>query len=113
MKYRYTLYKADGTTEEIGEFKRELSFKDTKKQKGLYSWLECRTIELLPRDYYPEADGKNSNVTFFGDEEGRFTQAPIQNRHMKVMIDSRGNIWDVVGNVVREEKISERASKSK
>lgn len=116
MKYVYTLIRPDGSSKEIGSYKKELNFQDCvrdgKKVEGMYKVLDCRTIELIPRDYYPESDAKNENVTYFGDEEGRFVAHPEQNRHMKVIIDNRGNIWDVVGSVVREEKVSERASKS-
>lgn len=112
MKYKYTLYNTDGSSQEIGEFPKALEFKDTAKQKGLYSWLDCRTIEIIPRDYYPEADAKNDKVTYFGDKEARFIEGHEANRRMKVLVDNRGGLWDVVGTLVREEKISERASKS-
>ena len=119
MKYRYTLYRPDGSSTEIGEYKKTLEFrnvfsrKENKEIKGMYSWLECSTIEIIPRDYYPDADMQNENVTYFGDKEARLVSEPEQNRHMKVLFDHTGGIWDVVGNLVREEKISERTSKSK
>ena len=112
MIYRYTLYKPDGSSTVVGEYKRGLSFKTTAKRKGMYDLLDCRTIEIIPRDYYPESDAQNENVTYFGDEEARFVDDYQTNRHMKVLFDHRGGKWDVVGSLIREEKISERASKS-
>ena len=116
MKYKYTLYAQDGSSKEIGEYKSQLKFNDSKKDgkdvKGLYSLLDCRTIEIIPSTYYPGTDETNEDVTYYGDEEGRFVEGAGTNRHMKALIDGRGNLWDVVGTVIREEKISERASKS-
>lgn len=108
MKYIYTLVKEDGTSKKIGEYSRALSFKTTQKRTGMYDLLNCKTIELIPRDYYPEADILNHNVTYFGDEEARFEKDVQRNRHMKTLIDSHNNIWDVVGDLIREEKVSER-----
>ena len=106
MKYRYTLYKADGSSQEIGEFPKEMSLKEK------YKILDCSLIEYIPRDYFPDADARNEKVEYIGDEEARFIEGVEPNRHMKVIIDYRGKKWDVVGNLIRQEKISERASKS-
>lgn len=111
MKYKYTLYQADGSSKEVGEFKKQLSFKDTKTEKGLYTLLGCSIIEIIPDSYYPDIDQK-STVTYYGDEEGRFVEGYQRNQHMKTLFDHRGNVWDVVGTVIREEKISERTRKS-
>ena len=109
MKYIYTLVKEDGTTKKIGEYQRSLPFKSSQSRTGMYDLLNCTTVELIPRDYYPEADKLNHDVTYFGDEEARFEKDVSRNRHMSVLIDERNNIWDVVGDLIREEKISERA----
>lgn len=108
MKYVYTVYKEDGSYNEVIESARQIGFKTTKTRPGLYDVLNCTTIEIIPRDYYPESDKKNENVTYYGDEEARFVEDYKRNRHMAVLIESNGAIWDVVGTVVREEKISER-----
>ena len=107
MKYRYTLYKADGSSQELGEYKKEMTLEEK------YKILDCNLIEYIPRDYFPDSDAKNDNVEYIGDEEGRFAEGAERNRHMKVLIDNRRNEWDVVGTLIRQEKISERASKSK
>ena len=111
MIHKYRLYRPDGSSQEIGEYKRELSFKTTAKRKGMYELLDCRTIEIIPRDYYPESDSQSENITYFGDEEARLIDEPERNRHMKVLFDHRGNQWDVVGSLIREEKVSEQTNK--
>jgi hypothetical protein len=107
MKYTYTVYREDGIATEVVESEKQLSFKATANKPGLYDMLDCRTIEIIPRDYYPGADEANENVTYYGDEEARFVEDYKRNLHMKTLVDSRGGIWDVVGTLVREEKISE------
>jgi len=108
MKYIYTLIKEDGTSKKIGEYSRTLPFKSSQKRTGMYELLDCTTIELIPRDYYPAADKVNLDVTYFGDEEARFEKDVKRNRHMSVLVDDHANIWDVVGDLIREEKVSER-----
>ena len=107
MKYTYTTYREDGIATEVVESEKQLSFKGTANKPGLYDMIGCRTIEIIPRDYYPGSDAENENVTYYGDEEARFVDDFKTNNHMKVLIDSRGGKWDVVGTLVREEKISE------
>ena len=106
MKYKYTLYNTDGSSQEIGEYKKEMPLEEK------YKILDCNLIEYIPRDYFPDADARNEKVEYIGDEEGRFVEGVEPNRHMKVLIDHRGRKWDVVGKLIRQEKISERASKS-
>lgn len=111
MAYTYTVYKEDGSSNEVVESARQLGFKATKTKPGLYDMLNCSTIEIIPRDYYPEPDSNNPNVTYYGDEEGRFVEGVTRNRRMKVIIANNGLIWDVVGTVVREEKIIKKGNK--
>lgn len=101
MSYKYTLLKTDGTKEDLGTLAKNLEFKGI---GGLYEKLNCRTIELIPKDYWPE-EYKKRGVEMFGDEEGRFVDEPQRNKHFKVLKDFENNDWDVVGNVVVEEKV--------
>ena len=88
-QYKYTLYKQDGTIEEIGVGKKK-NFQD------FYKILNCSMIEHIPHDYYPE---KSGHAEFWGDEEGRFNSENHRNPHFKVL----GEGWDVVGDIIKEE----------
>ena len=106
MIYKYTLYRTDGTAHVFEDRNKKFPLED------LYKILDCRTIEFIPEDYYPD-DDQVKNVTYYGDEEARFVNYPIRNPRMKILYDFKGSPWDVVGNLLREEKISERANSSK
>lgn len=95
---RYTLFKADGTTEDVGEFNEELHY--TKLQE-----LVGGRIEVIPRDYWvnTEVDTEHTSVVF-GYEEARFENQP-RNPFFNVLHDADNNPWDVLGNCVREEKL--------
>ena len=96
--YRYTLLKQDGTTEVLQE---------SPKVKGLkffYDHLNCSTVELIPKDYY-EYEGDSKDWHLWGDEEARFNSDHQRNPQFKVLEDMNGSKWDVVGNVILEEKI--------
>lgn len=112
MIYKYTLYRADGSIEQLADRKKRLEFKGTAETRGLYDILNCRTIEIIPPNYYPDEDQRD-NITYYGDEEARLVEVPITNPHTKVLYDVFGNAWDTVGDLIREEKISERANSSK
>lgn len=92
--YKYTIYKQDGTIEELEPC-------PGKDFKALYKMLNCEIIELIPDLYYKSKNwGK---VTVYGDEEGRFNSENIRNPHFDVLIDADGSEWDVVGNLIKEE----------
>src|ERR1700756_4482375 len=93
--YQYTIYKQDGTIEELKPCKK----KEFGGIDGLYSILDCRTIELIPMDYVPKELGRG---TYFGDEEARFNSNNHTNPHMKTITDVFGSVWDVVGDIVKE-----------
>lgn len=90
--YKYTLLKQDGGEIEIGIGKRK-DFKELRKI------LDCQIIEIIPKDYY---DGKG---TCYGDEEGGFNENNHRNPHFKVIKDLWDDEWDVVGDIIKEEKV--------
>lgn len=108
-RYQYTIYRHTGAVEALRTNGKQLSFQTVTNSKtgevtpGLYSLLDCRTIELIPRDYYPDGTGKNA--VFYGDEEARFNTDNKRNPHMKLLEDFFGNPWDVVGDVIKEEEL--------
>lgn len=102
--YQYDLYKQDGTIERIGTFKDELPFGDTDAGKGLYSYLNCSMIEMIPRDYFKDDllnlnDKRVKSVVAYGDEEGRFNGDNQTNPHFRV-IQSPMGAFDVVGDII-------------
>jgi hypothetical protein len=93
MKYKYTLLKQDGSTEDLGVSK-EKDFAE------LYKILNCRTIEIINSDYY------EGRATMYGDEEGRFNEKNHRNPHFKVLKNEAmfgDQEWDVVGDIVKQE----------
>lgn len=42
----------------------------------------------------------------YGDEEGRFNSNNHQNPHFASRKDERGTLWNVVGDILREEKLN-------
>lgn len=100
---KYTLLRQDGTIKDLGTGKK-------KNFKELYEILKCNIIEIIPDAYYDGwIDGK---VECYGDEEGRYNEKNHRNPHFKVL---QGDVsfgepkeWDVVGDIVREEKIWEK-----
>ncbi len=94
-QYKYTLLKQDGTTQDLGVSRK-------KEFKELYTILDCSTIAIIPSDYY---NGLNyGRCTMYGDDEGRFNSNNHRNPHFKVLGDAvYGDVWDVVGNIVKEE----------
>ena len=92
--YQYILLKQDGTKEDLG----------TSKEKPLaeiYKLLLCRTVEIIPPEYY-EGFGK---CTMWGDEEARFSSRNIRNPHFKVLKDFEGQEWDIVGDILYQLKV--------
>lgn len=93
--YKYTLLKQDGTAETLGR-QEEMDL------DAMRDLLNCQMIELILRDYYQEAWGKNCLV--FGDEEGRFNEKNIRNPHAKVLTGNPdlGEVaeWDCVGDLL-------------
>lgn len=88
--YTYTLLKQDGTTE-----KRVAVPKQTLQQ--LYTALNCRTIEIIPSDYYK---GKKwGRCVVYGDEEARFDNRNTRNPHFDVLAPG----YDIVGDCLKEE----------
>jgi hypothetical protein len=93
-QYKYTLLKQDGTTQDMGVSKE-------KSLDEIYAILGCNMIELIPSDYWRGMGyGK---CTMYGDEEGRFVETNHRNPHFRVLFDSAGNPWDVVGNILKKE----------
>ena len=113
MSYKYTLIAPSGEKTELGVLKEQMEFKNSTNQRtgkvtyGMYHYLDCQTIELIPRQYYPDEDIDNENIFYLGDEEARMVGEPERNTHMKVLRDEAGNPWDVVGLLIREEKIDD------
>ena len=98
--YRYTLLNQDGTTKFLGISKK-------KDFKEFYKILNCSTIEHIPHCYYFE---KLGHVEFWGDEEARFNSENHRNPHFKVLKDINGEEWDVVGNIIKEERVENKAN---
>lgn len=91
--YKYTKYNQDGTVEDLGISKQK-SFKE------LYKIIGCDTIEIIPPEYYENR--RWSNCTVYGDEEGRFNTDNHVNPHFSELAPG----WNVVGNTVKEEVVS-------
>ena len=91
-QYKYTLLNQDGTIKELEPCAK-------KDFRELYKLLNCRTIEIIPRDYYQKEWGR---CTVFGDEEGRFNSGNIRNPHTQVLNGDEDE-WDCVGNLIKEE----------
>lgn len=115
MKYRYTMLNQDGTKTEIGTFAKELPFKTVVNQKtgevtkGLYTYLKCSTIELIPEDYYVHQNKINVELggpitAMFGDEEGRYDKSNIRNPWFG-FFDTPNGVFDVVGNIIAVEEL--------
>lgn len=101
MKYQYDLYKQDGTIERIGTFEDELPFGTYDGVTGLYEYLNCSTIEVIPDDYLPASMKLYSATAIaFGDEDGRYKEGNERNPHCRVLRDRMNREWDVVGDVV-------------
>lgn len=99
-RFKYTLYKADGTEVKLGILKEEMPLDQ------MYKHLNCGTVELIPRNYYPLEELNNFDVRYYGDEEARMKdETNVTNEHFKVLYDVEGNAWDVVGDVLREEAV--------
>ena len=93
-QYKYTLLKQDGSTEDLGVSKK-------KSLQELYEAIGCNMIEIIPSAYWV---GKGfGRCTMYGDEEGRFVETNHRNPHFKVLVDDNGGVWDVVGNILKEE----------
>ena len=99
MAFRYTLLMQDGRKSLPMHTSKELEFSE------MYKMLECQTIEMIPRDYYPE--GTPESAVIWGDEEGRFNNRNYRNPHMKVLHDNRGGEWDCVGDLLLQEEIED------
>lgn len=100
-KYSYTLLLQDETVKELGVFN---------KRKG-FDWMRgvlgCSVIELIPKIYAKDRyDVESKDVQFYGDEEGRYNSDNVRNQHFRA-IKEETLIWDVVGNIIREEVIHE------
>lgn len=93
MAYQYTLLKQDGTRTDLGTSPKRREFAE------LYKALECRTVEIIPKDYYP-AEFK-TRTTIYGDEEGRFNSENGRNPHMLEPLPG----WYCVGDLVAEYHI--------
>lgn len=100
QNYHYKLYKQDGEVVDLG-------VRDSMPVKEMYQVLDCTMVEVIPRPYYPETDKADSNVTYWGDEEGRYKDGNQRNPFMEVL---QGDTklgepaeWDCVGNLLREE----------
>lgn len=91
----YTLLKQDGTTEELAQVPKEVDLQQ------LYKWLNCRTVELIPSDYYQEDWFGEGDTIVWGDEEGRFNSVNKRNPHTKVL----GEGWDCVGDLVLQQEV--------
>lgn len=93
-RYQYTILKQDGTKEVLEPCR--------KKSLGeLYRLLNCRTIEIVPSDYYK--DMGFGRCTVYADENGRDLNGNVRNPHFKVLNSLFGEEYDVVGNVIKEE----------
>ena len=67
---RYTLFKADGTTKDVGEFDEEPHY--TKLQE-----LVGGRIEVIPRDYWQDTEVETEQTSVvFGYEEARLENQP-------------------------------------
>lgn len=88
--YTYTTLHQDGTiTRQIAVPKKGLH--------QLYEALHCRTIEIIPRDYYARKGW--GRCTVYGDEEARFYSSNTRNPHFDVLAPG----YDIVGDCLREE----------
>ena len=95
MSYKQILLKQDGTTQDLGTSPKKRTLEE------LYKILGCNIVEIIPSSYY-EGHGR---CTMWGDEEGRFNKKNHRNPHFKVLIDDQKREWDVVGNILKEEKV--------
>lgn len=91
--YSYTLYKQDGSIEELGEFEKRFNLDQ------LYKALNCSIVEIIPRDYYDVKE--HGRATMWGDEEGRFNSDNKENPHFKNL----GDGFNVVGDILKEKVI--------
>lgn len=108
-KYTYSIRKQDGTVEDLGSFNKELPFKTETNQrtgevtKGLYSYLKCTTIELIPEMYFDQQDWAQElkgTVTCFGDEDARANNLNVRNPHFSAMFEANGHVWDIIGDII-------------
>lgn len=93
--YEYTLIKQDGTTENLGVYPKKMTLDQ------LYKTLNCDTVQIIPPDYYQG----HEHCTMWADEEGRFKGSNHRNPHFKVLESITGEVFDVVGNVLKEKKL--------
>lgn len=90
--YKYTLYKTNGTKEEVISPKKSFS--------ELYVMIGCDVIQLIPRVFCAD----KGRYTLYGDEEGRLKRDWVRNPHFKIVNDTLfGEDTFVVGNIVKEE----------
>lgn len=90
--YYYTLLKQDGTDESLAATPKKWSYEVLREEIG-------NIIEIIPESYMPE----NMQGTVYGDEEARFNPENTTNRHMKMLVDDDGGVWDVVGDLILEQ----------
>lgn len=90
--YKYTLYKQDGTIEDLGISKK-------KTFAEFYKILNCKTIEIIPKEYSKEV----GRYTLYGDEEARFNTKNHRNPHFNILKDFYQDEWDIVGDIIKEE----------
>lgn len=98
--YQYTILKQDGSIEKLEPCKK-------KTFKELYKILNCQLIEIIPTAYYE--DKKHGRCKMYGDEEARLLETNHRNPHFNVLLGQVriGELreWDVVGDIVKEQKI--------
>ena len=94
--YKYTLLRQDGAQVGLTPSKKKMF-------SELYLLLDCSTIQIIPRAYYPE----KGRHTIYGDEEGRFKEGNIRNPYFNELksTDHFGGtmMYDVVGDCIKEE----------
>ena len=95
--YKYTMLKQNGKEVDLGVYPHKMTLKQ------LYAALDCETVQAIPTDYY--SDLGYGRCTMFADEEGRYKISNYRNPHFNVLSAPGGVEYDVVGDVLKEQKI--------